>query len=358
MKSKLVKIILTLSIPMLMGAGCSIGGSGPLSSALSSRSADGGMWVSHDQAETWEQKNFVRQEKKNTITIGGYSINHFVFHPLDSRIIYASSEKGIYYTENAGDQWAQYLPGSYVAEIAPDPAIKGVVYVAQGNKVIKTVNNGETWDDRYVESRPGVNVTQIAIDPVDTKRVYAGTSGGDLLISDDAGLSWNASDAKFLAPVVELLVSPFDNRILYVATQNKGISVTGDRGITWVNTIESLKEYPGANDFKRLVIDETRPDTLLYASKYGLMWTYDNGKNFQPIELLTPPGSININALAISPETANTIYYANESVFYRTFDGGKNWIAEKLPTGRAPTSILVDFHDPNNVYLSVQKIKK
>ncbi len=94
------------------------------------------------------------------------------------------------------------------------------------------------------------------------------------------------------------------------------------------------------------------------ASKYGLLRTRDGGKNWQAINLLTPPGSVDIFSLAINPQNGNEIYYGTSSTFYKTVNGGEKWITKRLPTTRATSFLLVDFKNPNVIYLGTKKIKR
>lgn len=360
MKINLLKIIAIFSLPLFLGASCGF--------VPERKVQDGGVWLSTDQAYNWEQKVYIGPgEDENIETddelIDDLNITLMKFHPLDSRIIYINTNKGIYFTENGGDNWQNIYTETGVKDLATDPHQRGVLYIAKDNTVLKTEDNGENWTQAYIDSQAGVAINDIAVDPLESTRIYLGTSLGNFIVSLDAGLSWQRVEG-FVSAVAEsreqqfeitkILISPRDRQQIYIGTQRQGIWVTFDQGMTWKNLKENYLEYLNAFDFRDLVIDETMDGSLLYASVYGLLWTYDGGFSWEPIELLTPPGTINIRALALNPNNPDEIYYANESVLYKSFNGGVEWIAENLPSERLASSLLVDFFDGNRIYLGVE----
>lgn len=357
---KLLKFsFVALVAPLLLGAGCSFTPQRTIQ--------DGGVWFSNDKAVTWEQRIFVNEgadpeDPSDDVLLDNTSINFLKFHPLDSRILYASTPTGVYFTENAGDTWQLIYSEGPVNDLTPSPQSRGTLYSATANKVIKTEDNGQSWTQAYVDSRPGVVVNTITIDPLNAARIFIGTSAGDLIASYDAGSSWQVVEGFVAAAeearlkrftIVKVLINPRDINQLYVATQINGIWASFDAGLTWVPLREGYQDYLGARDFRHLVLDETRDGALLYASAYGLLWSFDGGLSWTPIELLTPPNSITIKALAMNPNNPDEIYYANETVLYKTVDGGVNWVSQTLPSGRYASSLVVDFFDGNNVYLGV-----
>jgi len=349
-----------LSLPLFLGASCGF--------VPEKKVQDGGIWLSTDKGYNWEQKVYVgpgedEADEADDEFIDNIGISLLKFHPLDSRIIYAITPKGIYFTENSGDNWQIIYPEPGVNNIVADPHQRGTIYIAKGNAVLKTEDNGQNWKQVYIESRPGVSITDIAIDQLESTRIYIGTNQANLIISLDAGASWQMVEG-FVSAVAEsgigqfnitkILINPRDRKQIYVTSQLNGIWVTFDQGVTWENLKENYIKYPGATDFRSLLIDETRDGALLYASAYGLLWSYNGGFDWNPVELLTPPATVNIKALALNPNNPEEIYYANETVLYKSFNGGIEWIAENLPSKRAAGSLIVDFFDGNRLYLGFE----
>lgn len=369
MSSKILKLIIIFSLPLLVGAGCSL--------TPKKTVQDGGIWFSPDKAESWEQKVFISSgEKKDDASddelLDRANVIFLKFHPLDSRILYANTNQGVYFSEDSADTWQPIFINGQVLDIAPDPATRGTLYAAVGNTLIKTEDNGGAWNQIFVDSR-GASVSQVVVHPLNPDLIYITTNTvgkkpiGELLQSFDGGTTWQKIESltaqvrekRFKSfNIRKLLINPRDPQQIYIATQAQGIWTSFDSGATWQNMIENYREFAGSTDYRDLQIDETRDGAMLYASAYGLLWTFDWGFSWSSIDLLTPPGSVNIRALALNPNNPDEIYFANEKVLYKTTNGGANWVTKNLPSSRLPASLVVDFFDGNKLYLGVERPAK
>ena len=63
-----------------------------------------------------------------------------------------------------------------------------------------------------------------------------------------------------------------------------------------------------------------------------------------------------IRTMAVNPLDAKQIYYATNLTFFRSVDGGVTWSNKKLPTSRGASAIVIDYKNPNNIYLGVNVI--
>ncbi len=350
MNRRIIQLTLVLSLPLFLGAACSFPGlSGPTGGPA-------GVWWSEDTGATFEQRSFVRYEKKKSITIGGLSVTQLVMYPLNSQVLYASTQGGIYYSANSGQYWENIFDGGVASDISMEYDREGVVYLAVGNQLLMTPDNGALWTTLYVDSRPGVLVTQVAVDPFNGQRIYIGTSVGDFIMSEDGGQSWQTI-YEFNTSIKEILIDPRNGSEIFVASPDSGMWVSYDRAQSWNEITDIYTEFPGSKQYVSLLYDESRPGALLYTSAYGLLWTYDHGRTWTPLELITPPNSIAIKAVALNPLNPNMIYYATDTVMYRTVDGGVNWIAQKLQTPPA-SALIVDFYDPTRVFMGTRIVKK
>ncbi len=350
---KIHLVFLLLAGVALMGQGCiSFGGGG------GKTGVDGGVFKSADKGETWVQKVAVAAVKP--MAINNVNVVTIVFDPQDSKTIYlGTAENGLFYTTDGADSWLQAgaLSSGRVGAVAVDPKDKCNVYAAIGNKIFKTTDCTRTWQNIYVDTRADQVVYSLAVDSYNPTVIYAGLSGGDLFKSTDAGSSWTVIK-RFENPVSKILVNYYDTRIIYVGTQSAGIWKSTDSGSSWSDMSEKLREYGGSMEFKNMVLDFSKRDSLILASKYGLLRTFDGGTNWEPIQLLTPPGSVEIYSLALNPQNGNEIYYGTASTLYKTNDGGVKWVTRRLPTSRAATYLLVDPVNGNLVYLGTTKFKQ
>ncbi len=346
-KNRLI-FLLSLFLPVFLGAACVFPG-------INRKPGDGGVWMSDDRGATWRQKVFVRQEKRKVVDISKVNVNFLRFHTMDSRMIYAGTDKGIYFTENGGEQWNKIFDG-----IANDLSVvhskRGSLYVAVGNSIYFTDDNGENWKQVYLDSR-AVSVTQVLVDYKNENIIYAGTSKGDLIRSEDSGLSWNVLRQFQRSAVSKILLNVKDTSQIYVGTSRDGIWVSYDGGENWNSLKESYSKYRGSEQFKDMAMDEYE-GVLYFASGYGLLKSTDGGSSWIPLDLLAQPGSANITALAVNPNNGDEVFYTSSAVVYRSYDGGINWITSRVPTKRVISDIIVDFYNPNRVFLGVKAVKK
>lgn len=350
---KIYFVFLLLVVLVLTGQGCiSFGGTGGRAGV------DGGIFKSTDKGENWQQKVALAAVKPSAIA--NVNVVTMVFDPQDSRTIYlGTAENGLFYTTDGGEAWllAGALSGGRIGAVAVDAKDKCNVYAATGNRIFKTSDCTRTWQNIYIDTRADQTVTALAIDFYNSSVIYAGLSGGDMLKSTDSGASWTVIK-RFENQVAKILVNYYDTRIIYVGTSGAGIWKSTDSGASWVDLGEGLNKYDGAREFKNLVLDFSKRDALVLASKYGLTRTTDGGASWQPINLLTPPGSVDLFSLALNPQNGNEIYYGTTSTLYKSSDGGVKWVTRKLPTSRAATYLLVDPNNGNIVYLGTTKFKK
>ena len=269
----------------------------------------------------------------------------------------------MYVTYNAGEKWSSiFTDRGKINDIAIDPNSRNIIYVATGNKIFKSADGGENWTQSYLETLPQRTVNCLAIDNYDTNKVYAGISDGRLIRSLDGGISWKLVN-KFKENIKQVLINKNNTQIIYVATPNRGIFRTTNLGESWTNiTVDDkrtdLKEYEGINEFKFAVFDQTKSDSLLIATRYGLLKTDNGGGSWQEINLVSVPKTTEILSIAINPQNNQEIYYGIANALYKTRDGGRNWETKSLPTTRAAQCLLIDPQTPEIVYLGVTKIEK
>lgn len=268
----------------------------PLNMAAGARSF---IYWSVDGGCTW------RFQYVSAITFDG-----ILFDPVDSEFIHAfgilNNEGFLQATylksTDGGEHWSQYIPVSPQVHSSPqafavDPSNPEIVYMALYyrtdtaylNKLYKTTNGGNDWEDISLES--GAMIYDLLIDPSAANKVYAST-GSHVYRSSDWGNTW---------------------------IQNNG----------WANG-------------ERLAIDPVNPN-ILYAGSYrrchkstdgGINWTvYDSGLE----------GKF-CTGLIVDGETSDIVYYSNNTGIYKSTDGGHQWFASN--SGFSVVSITELEHAP------------
>ena len=343
--------LLSLFIAALFLAGCSLGLS-------RTSSTDGGVYVSVDKGDNWEQKVFVSKGEKSDVTIGNLNIDRLVLWPTDKQVLYAlSGQSGVWATFNSGAEWKkifQQSPRSLILH----PTNRDILLVASGNKIFRTVDGGASWQTVYIEGAPETAVNDILMDVADSETIYAITSKGSLLKSRDGGVSWQ-SIFRFTTEVSRLYMGA--GGTMFVGMPSRGLWRSSDRGVTWIDLqikLDELNLGRKAGTFRQFAFIPGTADGFLYVNSYGIFKSSDGGANWELINLVTPPSSVGINTLAINPVNTNEIFYAISRLLYYSSDGGITWITKAIPSSRVATAMAVSSNENLELFLGLTRPSK
>lgn len=210
-----------------------------------------------------------------------------VFDPSNPEILFYGSNK-LYKSTNRAASWSAISgdltngPGinltyGTLTTIAVSPLNSNVIYAGtdDGN-VWVTTTGGSAWE-KVSDDLPGRWVTRVAADPWEENTVYVTLSGyrwdeyiPHILRSEDQGQSWTdiSSDLPEI-PLNDIIVDPDDNQTLYVAS-DAGVFKSHDLGASWVLMGTNLPLVP-VND-----LDLHNESRTLVAATFGRsMYTYD-----------------------------------------------------------------------------------
>lgn len=335
---------------LLMGQSCSI-------NIGSTTGLDGGVFRSDDHGQTWQQKNFVSKDKKRSVSLSDVSGRNFSFTPGDSSHLYLGTlANGIWTSTNGGDQWQSTSLRSGVYEcLAFDPLNPDVMYTAAGQLVLKSIDAGKNWAVAYTESQPGHGVNCVTVNPTDGREIWATTSGGKIMFSDDYGQRWTLVNS--IAPMQpRLLYIPTDAPgQLYIFTRTNGILRGDGRGKTWTDLTPALASFPGGTDIRQVTIHR---DGWFLATAFGLLKSTDRGVSWKSIPILVTNGSIPLQSVAVNPKNSADIFITTDQRLHHTVDGGATWAVTTLPTSRLPTLLTFDPTVADRLYFVAFKQPK
>ena len=170
--------------------------------------------------------------------------------------------------------------GPYVSALAVDPTNFDIVYAAtpptgQPNteaKVFKSTDGAGHWQQVPLALPAGVEVTNMAIDPVTPSNVflayaYGNQGEGGVQRSSDGGQTWNATQHLSGVPVRALAIDPSASSRIYAAT-GAGVFRSTDGARDWAplnGGLPSLEVFSVAID---------RTGTLLRAATTAGLYEY------------------------------------------------------------------------------------
>lgn len=203
-------------------------------------------------------------------------------------------------------------------------------------------------------------VNCVAVDPVNSNIIYAGTPAGGLWKSTTGGNSWiPLTDGMPQIGVSSIVIDPTATNTIYILTgdcdgnntYSIGVLKSTDGGNTWYSTgLDWTNSYVTAY---KLVMHPSDHNTLYVASTEGLQKTTDGGVSWS-VAMNTGGTTYSFLDIEFKPGAPNTMYVSNFYNVYKTTDGGLNWniLSTGLPTDVA-TRILLAVSPANPEYLYV-----
>ena len=349
MKQTAMRFFGLAALMLLMGQGCfSLGADQPIP-------LDGGMYATEDGGTTWAHRVLIPTTTGAPGSVASVSVASLLLDPSDRKAIYAGTKaNGMIYSYDQGRTWSQpsKVRSGRVTDIAVDYRYKCNIYVAQNNKILKSDDCSRSFVEKHVDEKSSNRITQIEIDPKNSNILYAGTSTGKLLKSDNAGTTWQIKH-DFKSEISRLLIYPDDTNIVYVGLKHSGLHKSADAGGTWINISPDRKEFSHSNQVKNLIWHK-KSNMLILAFKSKIFTSKDGGDAWTPLDLISPADAT-IYGLAANAKNANQMIYTTaagrSSTMYVTGDGGKTWTSAKPPTTRAISSVLFDPEAPHIMYI-------
>lgn len=123
-----------------------------------------GVFKSTNSGETWTLNGQ-----------SGYLINSMAISSTTPTTIYAGTHQGVYKSTNGDGVWIVLnsgLTSTWISSVAILPSKPTTIYVGTSNGVFKSNNSGSTWNP---VSGLTADIRSLAIDPMNSMKIYAGT---------------------------------------------------------------------------------------------------------------------------------------------------------------------------------------
>jgi photosystem II stability/assembly factor-like uncharacterized protein len=320
-----------------------------------------GVFKTSDGGASWTQTG-----------LGGLTVVALAVDPNTPNSVYAGvapeddygdfGDLELFRSLDGGRTWVPSTPSvpPLCAALITDPRIPGTLYLSACTRVFKSVDSANTWseiDNGLPVAGAGAFVGALAVDPQDSRRVYAVTYQCDhtgklppsacdtrIFTTADGGDNWTDATSSPLTGSLggALVIDPQNPSTLYLHITwtggRNGVAKSIDGGKTWTTPTAYLSSgFPT----QTLAIDPRDPNTL-YASDLGVYKSVDGAQTWTTI--YQPPTGF--AALVVDPQTPGVIFGAGSSGIIRSTDGGSNWIS--LTSGLDAVQVLSSAIDPQH----------
>lgn len=206
-----------------------------------------------------------------------------------------------------------------LTDVAIHPADTTKIYVTSpGGGIWKSTNSGNTWLPLQDFNATWMNMYAVTIDPSNQNTVYAGNSSGGVMKSINAGSTWTTLGAGPGGAVRKIMVHPSNANIVFVCSSS-GIHRSTNGGTSWtlVYNVQIEDIEFKTNDVNVMIA--TGSSSIVRSTDNGLNWT-----TLGAAQGITNTGR---SLVTVTPANPDYVYIiqANGSEFgrmYRSTDAG------------------------------------
>jgi photosystem II stability/assembly factor-like uncharacterized protein len=223
-----------------------------------------GVFCSVDEGVTWQ--SVAGLERKQVWAL--------VFWKVDSHVIAAGTEDGVYLTRDGGKDWTLLsLPGTAwphpVVSLTFDPEDANTIYAGTPHLAWKTIDGGRTWKRIPRGMQEDSDIFFLDVDVRRRSHLFAAACSG-IYRSLDGGSTWLSLERALGGAIRTYVVTraPDSPDAVYAGT-SVGLIVSPDSGATWYRLL--------ANAARSLAFDPDDPHRIFVATDKGVLRIEDGG---------------------------------------------------------------------------------
>lgn len=265
-------------------------------------------------------------------------------NPLDTSIYYASSQYGGFGGSNGASAPASSRYNWNTPYIF-DPSDPNIMYFG-AERLFKSLDGGLNWtaiSNDLSNGPTGQNgvqygtITTIAVSPINSNVIWAGTDDGNVWVSSSGGLNWTKVSGSLPKRwITRLTADPLDenNALVCLSGYRHGEDIahvyrTDNLGQSWQNVGAGLPDIP-VND---LIIDPSDPENVwVIATDAGVFFTSNAGQAWYPMNTDLP----------LVPVTDLTFHAPTRTLLAATFGRAMYWLQLPNLTIRVTTPQILE----------------
>jgi hypothetical protein len=255
----------------------------------------------------------------------GLTIYALASHPGSDNVYAGVWGEGVYRAESSENSWWQTSLGFpiEISSLAIDPINPGIVYAATIENGIRwSDNGGDTWGATM--GLGGQEVWSLAVtSAADSIYAYAGAGFGYPLYADiytsTNGTNWDLAGGTDISTYNFYAIAndPQDSRTAYVGTLDKGVYWTTDGGLNWAprglggKTVRALVIHPSDS---KIIYAGTETEGIFKSTDGGILWP------------LSGLDGHKVLAIAINPRNTEFVYAGTfGDGVWASYDSGHSW---------------------------------
>jgi photosystem II stability/assembly factor-like uncharacterized protein len=257
---------------------------------------------------------------------------------FETGALYLLGERGVFKSADGGGTWQSTNRGFTTAALSVLLSTPKAIYAApRGEPLMRTRNGGRTWVDLGIGP-----VTALAADPGSPQHLLAAPAPEPgtypaVYESHDQGGTWSLlGSLPFFDTITRFAVNPLNSRVVYAGTSSTGIFKSTNGGRTWRKASRGLPFLPpcertfcSQEPVAALEIDPRDPRLLYAVFGYQVVRSSDGGKSWDPaMEGLDDVSSV--ETLILDPESPNVLYIGTREGVFKSTDRGDTWQESSL----------------------------
>ncbi len=251
----------------------------------------------------------------------------------ESAITVAGGQSGIWISR-ADSAWTHCYTNDMINRVLVDSQNPDFIYAATNYSFLVSQDRGMTWNASTINGLIGMTfLYELPIGNDSTVLLCGGAhNGGYLARSTNNGFSWSMVNVGVIGLPTHIVSDPNHEDLIYLS--HHGISRSYDNGETWERCRASTRVYG---------MDIDRNSKLYFSTIQGLFYTRNEGHNFYnvPIDPTLPIERI-LDIEIVGSEEEDLIYIATNDGIYYSEDRCASWIYVEGTREIKPNSIEWD----------------
>lgn len=321
----------------------------------------GGIFRSTDAGRTWNTVNH---------TLDALNVVRLIADPSTPGRLFAIGGQQAFESRDGGRNWELFLKGQgsvfWVSDLTVHPKNPKLIIAAGYRKtpgaITLSQDGGKTWVTRSPYS--GVNYgcsNCIAADPSDPQILYMApftkvkekvTQQG-VVKSTDQGKTWAAVNNGITSKDVWMLaVSPILSSLVFAGTGTGALYRSTDAGKSWVSAAQGLD----GSSCRAMAFDPSDANTIYLSTYASIFKSTDGGKSWMR-KTAGMPKSAWLNFVDVDHSDPNVLYASGEAGLFISRDAGESWesFEDGGPGMFAVWNFLIDPNNPKRYYTGTDR---